>query len=83
MGLRYLDLMTHVTIEMAGPAPECAGCTASGREPACTKVSQKPNPNAPPNRPKPGPKPSKRMLDGLEALRSQLRYQLQSELRTS
>lgn len=74
MGLRYRDLMTHVTVEMAGPAPECAGCTQTGREPACTKGSQNPNPNPPPNRPKPGP-PKKRLGD-LDLLREQLRSEL-------
>ena len=79
MGLRYRDLIADVMIDcMAGPAPECAGCTQSGREPACTKVSQNPNPR--PNCPKPSAgKPPKKRLDGLELLREQLR----AELRTS
>ena len=80
MGLRYRDLMAHVMVEcMAGPAPECAGCTQTGKEPVCTRGSHKPNPR--PNCPKasgPG-RPPKRALGDLEALRSQLR----AELRTS
>lgn len=78
MGLRFRDLMTDIGVEcMAGPVPPGCGCTQTAKEPACTKVSQSPNP--PPNRPKPGPKPSKRTPGGLEALRRQLR----SELRVS
>ncbi|MEA2560144.1 MAG: hypothetical protein QOH06_1648 [Acidobacteriota bacterium] len=79
MGLRYRDLMTHVMVEcMAGPAPECAGCTQSAREPDCAKGSQNPNPR--PNCPKPsaGGKPPKKRLDGLAELREQLRAELRA-----
>ena len=82
MGLRYRDLMAHVRVEcMAGPAPECAGCTQTAREPACTRGSQNPNPR--PNCPKPSAGRPPKRLGGLELLREQLRYQLRSELRTS
>lgn len=78
MGLRYRDLMTHVAVEcMAGPAPECAGCTQSAREPNCGKVSQNQNPR--PNCPKPSAGRPPKKAEGLE----QLRHQLRSQLRTS
>ena len=80
MGLRYRDLMVDVSVDCAGPAPECAGCTQSGREPACTKVSNKPNPNQrPANCPRASAgKPPKKRLGGLDLLRSQLREELRS-----
>ena len=82
MGLRFRDLMTDVGVEcMAGPVPPGCGCTQTANAPACPKGSQNPNPA--PNRPKPAPRPPKKALAGLEALRSQLQYQLRSELRTS
>ena len=76
MGLRYRDLVSHVMVEcMAGPAPECAGCTQTGREPACTKGSQNP-PNPRPNCPKPSAGRPPKRLGGLELLREQLRAEL-------
>lgn len=78
MGLRYRDLMTHVMVEcMPGPAPECAGCTQTAREPACTRGSQNPNPR--PNCPKAsGPARPPKKAEGLEQLRDQLRYELRT-----
>lgn len=80
MGLRYRDLMTHVAVEcMAGPAPECAGCTQSAREPNCGKSSQNQNQTAKPNCPKASAgKPPKKRLDGLGELREQLRAELRA-----
>ena len=81
MGLRYRDLMMDV-VECAGPAPECAGCSQTGREPACTKVTNKANPNPRPNNcPKgsgPG-RPPKRALGDLDLLRQQLRSELSAQ----